>query len=144
MQPSPATPPCLLPRVLLLATGLALALAACSASSPDPQPEAGPVAGSGAAAEAASADDAGPAGAEPALIEADDPTDQQGACTSGPVQSLVGQQADEALVAEAMALSGSTSVRVLKPGDAATMDYRADRLNILTDDQGVVQSFNCG
>ena len=33
---------------------------------------------------------------------------------------------------------------VLKPGDAATMDYRGDRLNILTDDAGTVQSFNCG
>ena len=35
-------------------------------------------------------------------------------------------------------------MRVLKPGDAATMDYRGDRLNILTDDGGTVQSFNCG
>ncbi|OOG01101.1 hypothetical protein ASPCADRAFT_860 [Aspergillus carbonarius ITEM 5010] len=34
------------------------------------------------------------------------------------------------------------SHRVIKPGDVVTMDYRADRLNIHVDDEGVVQNVN--
>lgn len=34
--------------------------------------------------------------------------------------------------------------RVLKPGDAATMDFSAERININTDDAGVVTSVTCG
>lgn len=34
--------------------------------------------------------------------------------------------------------------RVLRPGDAATMDFRPDRLNILLDDGGQIDGFRCG
>ena len=34
--------------------------------------------------------------------------------------------------------------RVLRPGDAATMDYRAERLNILIDDNGRISGLRCG
>ncbi|WP_243848223.1 I78 family peptidase inhibitor [Sphingomonas insulae] len=34
--------------------------------------------------------------------------------------------------------------RVLRPGDAATMDFRADRLNILLDDGGLIDGLRCG
>ena len=59
-------------------------------------------------------------------------------------QDLVGQQADEAVVARATADSGSASVRVLGPGQPATMDFREDRLNILTDEAGVIEQLRCG
>ncbi|KAF9885963.1 hypothetical protein FE257_012138 [Aspergillus nanangensis] len=36
------------------------------------------------------------------------------------------------------------SHRILKPGDAMTMDYRPDRLNVHTDDSGVVHDVNFG
>ncbi|NLW96639.1 MAG: hypothetical protein GXY30_07065 [Xanthomonadaceae bacterium] len=70
--------------------------------------------------------------------------DPRPGCDAAAVQSLVGQEATQELVERARSRSGANSVRVLKPGDAATMDYRGDRLNILTDDAGTVQSFNCG
>jgi hypothetical protein len=35
-------------------------------------------------------------------------------------------------------------VRVLRPDDAATMDLREDRLNILLDDGGQIDGFRCG
>ena len=38
----------------------------------------------------------------------------------------------------------SATSRVLRPGDAATMDYRADRLNILLDDGGLIDGLRCG
>lgn len=65
-------------------------------------------------------------------------------CNADLVQNLVGQEATETVSAQATADSGATSVRVLGPNDAATMDYRGDRLNILTDDAGVIQSLSCG
>lgn len=35
-------------------------------------------------------------------------------------------------------------IRVLGPNQPATMDYSLGRINLLTDDSGVVQSVNCG
>jgi len=35
-------------------------------------------------------------------------------------------------------------VRVLRPGDMATMDHRPDRLNIHLDDQDVIEALRCG
>ena len=140
MTPATATPVRTPLRALLISAGLGLALAACTAS-PPPEPAADDADAPASAPDPAAA--AGPAStaAGPA---GESPVDQPSACSVEPVQSLVGEQADEALVSRATALSGSASVRVLKPGDAATMDYRGDRLNILTDDDGIVQSFNCG
>ncbi len=34
--------------------------------------------------------------------------------------------------------------RILGPNDMATMDYRAERLNILTDEAGVIVDLECG
>ena len=34
--------------------------------------------------------------------------------------------------------------RVLRPDDAATMDFRAERLNILLDDGGQIDGLRCG
>ena len=40
--------------------------------------------------------------------------------------------------------SGARTVRVIRPGDAVTMDYRQDRLNIELDADGKIVRFNCG
>lgn len=40
--------------------------------------------------------------------------------------------------------TGAPTARVLRPGDAATMDFRPDRLNILVDDDGQVAGLRCG
>lgn len=67
-----------------------------------------------------------------------------GACNADAVQSLVGQASSEAITEQARVDSGAASVRVLSPGDAATMDYREDRLNIMLDADGVIESVRCG
>lgn len=77
-----------------------------------------------------------------ATVAADDEAPRT--CNADPVQALIGQEASEAVVAQATADSGSASVRVLKPGQPATMDFRQDRLNILTDDAGVIERLSCG
>lgn len=65
-------------------------------------------------------------------------------CREEGLEKYVGMQVTDALVADAMKISGSKAHRVLAPGMAASMDYRTDRLNIMTDENGVVVEFRCG
>jgi len=64
-------------------------------------------------------------------------------CDAGVAAALVGRQAD-ASVAEAQRLSGARTVRRYATGDALTMDYRADRLNVETDARGTIVKLSCG
>jgi len=65
-------------------------------------------------------------------------------CNADPVQGLVGQRASDEIVAQALKDSGASVPRVLKPDTPATLDLSPSRLNILTDDNGVIQSLHCG
>lgn len=65
-------------------------------------------------------------------------------CQADPGQGYVGQVAGEDVVAQAKAATGATSVRVLKPGMAATMDFRDDRLNLHLDEHDVIVKVTCG
>ena len=115
-------------RTPLLSAALIALLGACS---PDRDADAPPATGT---APAAQADAATPAGDTGTMSQLD-----------GAVgEALVGQEASETVVAQATADSGATSVRVLGPDDAATMDFRIDRLTITTDAAGAIQTLNCG
>ena len=70
--------------------------------------------------------------------------DPRYACSTNNLGGLVGQPATQRLGTEALRLSNSRTIRWIRPGDAVTMDYRLDRLNILLDASNVVTSFNCG
>jgi len=35
-------------------------------------------------------------------------------------------------------------MRVIRPGDAVTLDYRPDRLNVRLDDDDVISEIGCG
>ena len=65
-------------------------------------------------------------------------------CNAEGLGDLVGRPATQELGAEAMRRSRSKMVRWIRPGDAVTMDFRQDRLNIRLDAQNRVESFNCG
>lgn len=122
-----------LSRASLACSALAvLMLAACQPATP-------------AADEAAAtpAPEAATVGTEP--TEAVPAPDEAGAtCNAEAVQALIGQEATAPVVEQAVKDSGSATSRVLKPGDAATMDFRPDRLDIATDDKGLIQSLRCG
>lgn len=128
-----------MPRNVLaasLAALLPLVLAACA-------PDAGDADTRMPDATEAPAADAAPAGDFPAAdVDAAQPATVP--CNADAVQSLVGQASSDAVIEQARADSGASSVRALKPGDAATMDYREDRLNIELDADGVIQSLRCG
>lgn len=72
------------------------------------------------------------------------PTAGGGECNAGPIQSLVGQEASNELTERAMRDSGSSSVRVIAPGQAVTMDFRHDRLNLYTDAANLITRISCG
>jgi hypothetical protein len=54
-------------------------------------------------------------------------------CDPAPVQSLLGQVATPALQSRARADAGAEDLRVLAPGQAASKEYRAGRLNLQLD-----------
>lgn len=130
-----------MPRTALaaaVAALLSLSIAACSRDAADAP----------ATADASATPDT-PVGApispsDPALDGSIAQPEPIGECNADAAQALVGQEATDALVEQARVDSGSESVRVLAPGDAATMDFRPDRLNIDVNDVNVIQSLRCG
>lgn len=66
------------------------------------------------------------------------------ACDASRVQNLIGQAATQALGAEAIRAAGARTLRWIAPGQAVTMDYRTDRLNLHLDAQNRVTRVDCG
>ncbi len=113
---------------LPFAAAFALSLSACH-STPSPD-----------AAAAPSTETSTPA-AEPTPTPV---TDAAKRCDATHAQWAVGKAADQATVDKLVADSGSSSARVIKPGQAVTMDFREDRLNVEVDAANVVTGVRCG
>ena len=84
-------------------------------------------------------DSAAPA---PPVIDQTAPVSQ--VCDASAVQYAIGAPFDEANVATLEEQSGARQVRVLRPGSAATMDYRDDRLNIHLESNDMIEALRCG
>jgi len=56
----------------------------------------------------------------------------------------VGQPYTDALGEDARQASGANSLRRIEPGQAVTLDFREDRLNIELDANGTVTRVRCG
>mgnify|MGYP003484093369 FL=1 len=67
-----------------------------------------------------------------------------GACNAEPAQSYVDKPASDANVQAAFKASGAKTMRSIKPGQAVTMDYREDRVNIHQDASGNIERIICG
>jgi len=65
-------------------------------------------------------------------------------CDAVSVRRLVGELWRDSNGSEAMREAKSKTLRVTRPGQAVTMDFRADRLNVHLDEAGVVQRVSCG
>jgi len=68
----------------------------------------------------------------------------EGACNAEAAQAGVGQAYTDALGAELQAKAGAKVLRVIRPGQAVTMDFRADRLDVELDAEGKVKRVSCG
>ncbi len=65
-------------------------------------------------------------------------------CTTDRLGSYVGKTATTAMGADIVRDANAASLRWIRPGDAVTMDYRRDRINVKLDNAIVVTGFSCG
>jgi hypothetical protein len=65
-------------------------------------------------------------------------------CDAAKVRTLVGRTADTKTVAQAIKLSGSHNIRIVRPGDQVSMDYSTDRITIELDNNNKVLRLSCG
>jgi hypothetical protein len=65
-------------------------------------------------------------------------------CDAEDVQAWIGHPFPADGAEQARKTTGSAVVRVVRPGEAVTMDFRADRLTIALDAAGKVLSARCG
>ncbi|NYT86172.1 I78 family peptidase inhibitor [Pollutimonas harenae] len=67
-----------------------------------------------------------------------------GACNADQASHVVGKHISPEQEQEALRSSGASTLRVIKPGQAITRDYRVDRLNLQLNDYDTVVRAYCG
>lgn len=65
-------------------------------------------------------------------------------CDAGALQSQLGQKATQSVMEDLRTRSGSSTARILRPGQLVTMEYNATRLNLIVDDKDVMTAIRCG
>lgn len=75
---------------------------------------------------------------------AQQPENPVAGCQAEALPGLLGEPATAERVELARQQSGARSVRVLAPGDAVTLDYDSQRLNIDIDEAELIQRVSCG
>ena len=74
----------------------------------------------------------------------DDLMKQIGMCDAAPAQARIGDRYDAAMDEALMRASGSTVLRVLRPGDRRSADFLFHRLNVMLDTSGRIVRLTCG
>ncbi|MGD9551300.1 MAG: I78 family peptidase inhibitor [Burkholderiaceae bacterium] len=72
------------------------------------------------------------------------PGPRGGVCNAGPAQAVIGKQGTASVVEQARVLSGAAMARVLRQGQAVTLEFNAERLNLTVDAQGRITAVRCG
>lgn len=67
-----------------------------------------------------------------------------GMCNAEAVRWVIGRAPTPDVVERARVESGSATVRVIRPGEVVTMDYRGDRLNLDVNANGAITGARCG
>ena len=65
-------------------------------------------------------------------------------CDASSLQSQIGQKATASVMEDLRTRSGSSTARMLRPGQLVTMEYNATRLNLIVDDKDVMTAIRCG
>ena len=65
-------------------------------------------------------------------------------CNAEAAQFAVGQAYGEAIADQVKMRSGASAVRALRPGQAVTMEFIADRVNLDLDAAGKITRVRCG
>lgn len=75
---------------------------------------------------------------------ADDPDAPPDTCGIKKAGHVVDMPASPEVLADIRARVGEKNVRVIRPGDAVTMDFRTDRLNVEVGAGGRIERLRCG
>jgi hypothetical protein len=65
-------------------------------------------------------------------------------CKAAGAEAQLGETLDDRILDEARWASGAMRTRVIKPGQAVTMDADPQRLNIEVDETGRIRRLRCG
>lgn len=65
-------------------------------------------------------------------------------CNAEAASWAMGHAVDDDIVERIRVETGSRSVRVIRPGQAVTMDYRGDRVNIKLNERDAIVGISCG
>lgn len=65
-------------------------------------------------------------------------------CDADSVQNLIGKTISDELAVEARDDAEARYLRITRPNQPVSMDYNSQRLNIDTDDNGVIKQLSCG
>lgn len=71
-------------------------------------------------------------------------TEVSGDCSTEHVQGVLGQHASAERIEQLQQQTHAKTLRVLAPGDAVTLDYNPQRLNIDIDESEVIIRLSCG
>jgi len=72
------------------------------------------------------------------------PAAQSTGCDAAKASFAEGQTYSDEIAQRAREASGARTVRALRPGQAVTLEYLHDRLNLKLDDAGRIESASCG
>lgn len=72
------------------------------------------------------------------------PDPAQSECGADQLDEFVGASATDAAIARIRQKVGHERIRTIRPGDAVTMDFRADRLNVEIGEGGRIATIRCG
>ena len=65
-------------------------------------------------------------------------------CNADAARSIVGQVASSTIVDQARVAAGAETARTLKPGQAVTMEFNGNRLNLDVDANNTITNVRCG
>lgn len=78
-------------------------------------------------------------------VDLNEPVDAQpGVCNADKASHVTGKRISDALEQEAKRSSGAGIIRVIRPGQMVTKDYRIERLNLQLNDHDTVVRAYCG
>ena len=72
------------------------------------------------------------------------PGPRGGVCNAAPAQNILGQQGTASVTERARVLSGAAMARVLREGQVVTLEFDAERLNLVVNAQGRITAVRCG
>lgn len=67
-----------------------------------------------------------------------------GRCDAAPVAWAVGRKAEQQVMKQVWQQSGAGLIRPIAPGQAVTLDFREDRINVHLDADNTITRLECG